>query len=401
MSDAVYFPKIKISVYTEREQLVFRGTQLSLDEIDKMLMDYPVISVNTQRGMNTDCPVYTITLAYQDDWFNKITSNDLLVIEAGRLPQEKLDVIFIGLVDDCRKHVSILNNEPTRVITITGRGTCKALEEFEVGIIRETDVCSMSLGWMINQDMSIQLKNTGEAVDILINNFLGKRVYYEYGNGKTLKDFMSTSTRASTPETLPDISGLIMYQGNVWSLFKEIQNAPFNELFWEIYNRKATLVVRECPFNPDTWNTLETVELNERDVIDEDLGRSDLETYTMFMVGCKSFASANDAKGTFGRMPLYYPPYMKKYGIRKLEVNTLYAVYANSKDTDRTVAVLDKYRANLFNWNIKNNSMYNGTIVVKGSNKYKVGQKLQYGTLELYIEAVAHNFEHLLPLLLS
>src|SRR6185312_325489 len=51
-----------------------------------------------------------------------------------------------------------------------------------------------------------------------------------------------------------------------------------------------------------------------------------------------------------------------------------------------------------FNWNIKNNSMYNGTIMVRGSNRFKVGDRLLYTSeedsseIEYYIKSVSQNF---------
>lgn len=48
----------------------------------------------------------------------------------------------------------------------------------------------------------------------------------------------------------------------------------------------------------------------------------------------------------------------------------------------------------LFNFNIKNNIMANGDIVVKGLAKYKVGERVitESENLEYYVESVSHNF---------
>jgi 3D (Asp-Asp-Asp) domain-containing protein len=49
-------------------------------------------------------------------------------------------------------------------------------------------------------------------------------------------------------------------------------------------------------------------------------------------------------------------------------------------------------RDDLYNWNVKNNSMFNGSFTVKGSNRFKVGHRLKYNDMEYYITRVVHNF---------
>ena len=59
-----------------------------------------------------------------------------------------------------------------------------------------------------------------------------------------------------------------------------------------------------------------------------------------------------------------------------------------------TEATVSKKTIDLFNWNIKNNYMENGSITVKGDYEYQVGTRLymQTSDMEYYIENVAHSF---------
>lgn len=57
-------------------------------------------------------------------------------------------------------------------------------------------------------------------------------------------------------------------------------------------------------------------------------------------------------------------------------------------------AILEKTKL-LFNWNIKNNVMSNGTITVRGRNVYQVGGRIitKSDGVEYYVEGVSHNID--------
>ena len=72
---------------------------------------------------------------------------------------------------------------------------------------------------------------------------------------------------------------------------------------------------------------------------------------------------------------------------------------ATSQDTTTgRVSSMKEMMIDLYNFNIKNNYMYNGNILVRGSNRFKVGHRLQYSSAEdksvmtYYIRSVTHNF---------
>lgn len=389
----VYAPKIEITVITEKENLVFRGTTVPLEEIDSYHLDWEVISCITKRDIASDNPTFSINLVYRNDWLHKIASNDLIIIKMCRgNKDEGLKTVFVGLVDDCRLTGSY-NKKPTRTITITGRGVSKAFVQFEIGIVQETDVHVYAVGWLVNNEVNIMGADAGQAIEAVLNNFTQDKVYYDFGKGRTLKSYVAYNLGGSTKEKLIDVMSLMEHQGTLWSLFRELQGAPFNELFWEINdNEIPELICRQTPFNATEWNTLPVVNLDEIDVIEEELGKSDLETYTLYSVSCRTFMSPADQKGTLGNFPLWYEPYQKKYGISRLDVTSPYLIYANESDKGEASSRSLKYTRWLFDWNIKNNSMFNGSLIVGGSNKYKLGQRLSYLDMEYYIESVSHSF---------
>lgn len=385
----LYYPNVKIEIITEKDDLVLRGIYEGVN-VDSSDIVSDVLSVMTKRSIGTYCPVFSITLVFRNDWFHKLGSNDLVIIHMAR-PPEKLEPVFYGLLDDIRKTQSFANGKPIRTLTLTGRGFCKAFLNFEVGTVKEAPLVQESLGYVVKEQTIANL-SAAEAVKSLIDVYTKKYINYNFGSKGTLLSLLDFDL-TSKPQKLTDASGILEYQGSLWNLLKELQNAPFNEMFWDIKDSKPTLIMRPTPFDKELWEALESYYLDPQIYIDDDLGKSDLETYTMFSVSCRSYIAPVDEFSALGAKPLWYEPYYNKYGIKRLEVSTLYANYADISDAKTSKDVITNYAKDLFNWNIKNNSMVNGTISVMGSNKYKIGTVLttkENGSY--YIESVTHKF---------
>lgn len=170
----------------------------------------------------------------------------------------------------------------------------------------------------------------------------------------------------------------------MWNYIKQLGNAPWNETYWEIGDDdKLHLVHRPTPFTKPYWINLPRHTVKDEDLVSNNTGRSDLETYTVYQ--CNHMFLGEDTRNPF--YAIWYPPYYPKYGLRQLSRTTVYEV--NSGGYNSRVFTLD-----LFNFYIKNNVFENGQITVKGSNQYKVGNRviLESTGVEYYIEAVTHSF---------
>lgn len=385
---SVYYPSAEITIVTEIGNLVIKG------EITPNVKDFgkDILSIITKRSLSSDAPTFSLNLVYRDEWFYSISSNDLVIIKMCR-PPEKLKTTFIGLVDDCRRSFVYNQDKPKRVLSITGRGVCKAFVSFNIGIVSEVEVSENYLGYL-GREVNIEGCATNDAIHKLITAYAGAYIDYTFSDKTTLLKRIQLKLAASPDYTLIDVSNLLNYQGSLWQLMKEIQNAPFNEMFWEIENEKPTLCLRSTPFSKDLWNGLGTTEILDEEIINDSLGRSDLETYTLYSVSCSTMLSSTSATSAFGYVPLWYPPYFKKYGVRRLDAVSMYSMYAGSEDQDKANDRSMTCTRNLFNWNIKNNSMYNGTLVLRGSNRHKLGSRITLKSegLELYVEGITQIF---------
>ena len=385
-----YLPQSVITFYTETGDLVARSGS------EDRSLDDDVVSIQTVRNMGADAPTFYINLTRRKAWHTLIAPNDLVAIEMCR-PPEVSRYVFIGLVDDCRKTVVMNGDGVQRVIKVSGRGVAKAFISFDTGHVPEVEYQELSVGWLQSNNVILGGRTGPEILSSLWENIAKRHINYKWTNGQHLFDVIKHDLKTNPGIILMDQTSLINWQGSVWSFMKEIADEPFNEMFWEMDNGQPTLFLRPTPFMKDEWVNLPEITITDDDVIFESVGRSDLETYTLFSAGARTLFATQDVYKTFGIPPLWHKPYSLKYGIRRLHADTIYAAVGSKDDLDAK-GVLLSYREKMYNWNVSNNQFFNGTIVVAGSNQYKIGHRLIYAsvedgtTMEYYITSVTHNF---------
>lgn len=395
-----YKPQAKVTFHTEEGELVVRATNATSSDIDQ-----DILSIITNRDMGADAPTFSMNLVNRRDWHRFIGANDLVEIEMVRPPESNARV-FVGLVDDCRKRTVLSENSVERVITVTGRSLAKAFIRFDIGVVPEAEYASHIAGWIQDRGINVAGSTAKEIVKSIMDEIGKEFVNYKWSNGRSLFDLVRRDLTDKSNLILADDSNIVKWQGSMWALFKEVYEEPFYECFWEVHNNRETLVGRPTPFDKKDWDKLPVIEITDEDVVSDETGRSDIETYTLFSVGAKSLFAPHDTYKTLGVLPYWYEPFADKYGINRLHVETAYIAVADStdleesSDVDPTTSadIMRQLQEDIFNWNIHNNSMYNGGFTLKGSNKYKIGQRLRYRSvednsiMEYYITAVGQRF---------
>lgn len=390
-----YAPEAVVTFYTETQDLVARSVDLEDESFDS-----DILSITTSRDIGSDSPTFTVVLANTVDWIKYIGSNDLLRIKMGGHGSPPVTV-FWGIVDDIRKRVAIgSDGTPQRAVTVVGRGMAKALIRFDIGIVPEADV-TLTTGWLEDNGITLNGSTADGIAQLMWDKIAKKFLNYKWGKKRQFFDIVKTSFKSRSEYKMSDSSGIVNYHGTLKSFYDEIADAPFNELFWEIEDGYPVFTMRPTPFSKNRWEKLPLVTVTDNDVVDEDIGRSDVETYTLFSVGMKMFFSNSDPNSTTGVLPLWYEPYAWKYGINRMQVDTLYAAHATDDDKLNSAEILRISNQRIYNWNIRNNQQYNGTLTVRGNTKYKVGQRLFYKSgenktyprgMEFYIRGVSHSF---------
>lgn len=311
-------PYVEIEFSTEMGELtIFQKDKIHSNDLPENL-----ISLNTKRDIGADdCPTFTINLVYKEKWYNQIGGNDLVKIKIGRGNDSK--TIMYGLVDSIYKSESYVDLKPIRTLTVQGRGLNKAFLQFGVGAVQEVDLLYDQQGFFMGQDTGLQKGGPADSVKSVIDYFINKGIDLQFANGESLKSLINFiyMKNKNEDETISNVFNYYSYQGGLWDFIKELRNAPFYEIFWEVIDESPTMIIRPTPFNQEQWDSLLTFKLDEREYINDNLGRSDLETYTVFSVKGEYLVST--VTQAFG-FPIWYKPFYSKYGLRRLEVNSKY-----------------------------------------------------------------------------
>lgn len=384
-------PECIVSFSTEKGELIARSKPTKQGES----IDGDVLTVLTQNDLAQDTGTFQLTLSNRNSWDKKLASNDLVSIIMRRKGESKEKAtVFIGLIDDVRKNTNIQETTVQRVITVTGRSFFKAILNFEVGVVPEVaEIVHHDLGWVSGR-VTFQGNSSAEIIKDIMEILVFEYMNYKFENGKSLQDMLKLDLSSREGEMLVDATSFTNYQGNIYSFIKELADEPFNQLYSEVYDGVPTMVERATPFNPDDWENLKEYKITDVDVLNESIGRSDLETFTLFSVASKNYFGGFDIARSTGVRPLWYKPFFEKHGIKRLNRFTGYVGHINQDDIEK----LKQYQIDLFNWNIMNPNYYNGTISVIGDSKYKIGERLIYEseeqgeTYEFFIEGVSHNF---------
>ncbi|WP_281422245.1 M23 family metallopeptidase [Peptoniphilus ovalis] len=315
----VRHPYAKVEFATETGELtIFQKTK-----INESQLDLNILSIETKRDIGSDdCATFSITLVYKEEWYNSIGGNDLVIIRLGDGENEK--PIFYGMVDSIYESESYPDLIATRSLVISGRGFNKALIQFGIGAITDLQTVEYTTGFFPHQ-IDVMFKNSpAKIIETAYNHYTENGIDINFANGESYKSLARTIFKDNPEDneaSIGDEQFYTQYQGGLWEFLKELRNAPFYEIYWEIEEDKPTLIVRPTPFNPEEWNDLPEITVKNTKVVSKNLGRSDLETYTCFVV--KGETAYSGIAEMFGR-PLWYPPFYKKYGLRRLQVNSKY-----------------------------------------------------------------------------
>lgn len=378
VSVTVSHPTIEIHFYGEYGKL----SAMSYDSTtSNTQVDNDIISTNTVRNMGQDCPTFSINLVWKNKWYKNLASNDMIVIYMQRPPESKRIIMF-GLIDDIRKVTDYSGTQPQRAVQVTGRGFNKCFVQFDIGLIENYSTLDLGTGFFTTLT-SLAKCSSKDAIELVIKAYLGKGMNYHFGDGKSLKDHFVYKGEEHKGEKLMDYSSFTSFHGSLWNFIKELSNQPFNETFWEVIDDKPTMIHRPTPFNKEPWINLNRILIKDDEIVSNNTGRSDIETYTVYNVHMSLLGE--ETRNIFP--PYWYPPYYAKYGLRELAVSTLFEVNGSGYETR-------EFTKDLFNFNIKNNLFENGQITVKGSSQYKVGERviLESENMEFYVESVTQSF---------
>lgn len=171
--------------------------------------------------------------------------------------------------------------------------------------------------------------NTASTIEKNIINRFKRYMVYSYDDGKSkLWDFLDYSGMQSWTdyEYLFDSSQFTNASGSLWDLMQNALGAPFNEMYFDsMANGKSKLVVRRTPFNPEDWERLTKITIDSNDIIDYEVGKTDLQQYSVFVVNPATPTLMGISNGMLlSAYPQTNQQLIDKYGYAKYEVDDLY-----------------------------------------------------------------------------
>jgi len=198
---------------------------------------------------------------------------------------------------------------------------------------------------------SVGMSMYGSTVAQMEHNIIERfRPYikYTYNNGKnTIFDYLNYDSPDNPftswdMEILRDSSSFSNFTGSLYELQKAALRQPFNEMFYESENGKSRLIVRRTPFNPVDWANLDETIVDSTAVLNEDIGKTDREQYSVFIVNPASgLLNLSQDSMSFGSFPKTNRRLIDKYGYSKMEVDDLYVSGVYDDDMSKNHDLLD------------------------------------------------------------
>lgn len=345
------FPNFRLEFHTEETNYSIKyNTKV---EPTSELIGSRVISFQSKNSMEDDSAVFSVLLAADVYWDKLLDANDIMKVyihpdKSDKNKSERL--VAIGMVSQVTRQADYSNNQ--MLFRVTGQSFAKPFMKFGLGIIQEVQAVLSEIGWLPDSDESGGINFSGSNAEDIMSEVLDRftpYMKYNFDNKSTLlTDFFDWQLESwNAYESLQDPNPFINFDGSLKQLLEEIASKPFNELFF-INNpddkNKGRLVLRKTPFNPSAWKNLDYIDISTSDVISEEVGKSDVETNSIFTVTSPKIFSEL-SKDVFS-VPQYHQELVDRYGYSKLEVENRYLALGSSstdnEDDDKKDSVTSK-----------------------------------------------------------
>ena len=298
-------PDVLVNILTETAEYNIRYES---DNFNQDSIREKIISVSTKNDMNDDSSAFTITVASDTRWEELVRPNDLVIIKLN--PNEtkvgypnakdtvKNDVVVVGLLTEIKSEGDY--NDGTRLYKLTGQSFAKILLNFELRVIQNVTL-PLSVGWLDDRSgvgieslgTEIQGTSVADTIKYLLVSFLDY-VDYTFKTGtkttESYKDRLNLLIDSWTDdEFLLDPMPITSFEGSLNQMIKSVASRPFMEVFFDTYKDKdgyemSELIVRRTPFDEEDWEALDELNMYSHEVIKEEVGQNDTETYSVYNV---------------------------------------------------------------------------------------------------------------------
>lgn len=387
-------PKVRIEIVTDDNTFTLRfedTRDYNGDEFGAKLLGF-----QTKNSMEDDSSVFQINMAGDTYWDKLVMANDIIRIfitpndDPNDKEGRKERLIQVGMVSQVSK-VGSYGNDQTQ-FRITGQSFVKPFMKFGLGVIQEVQAVLPEVGWLIDGDGDNEVKFTGssahEVMTGIIRRFIPYMKYnYTEKTYNTIDSYLDYDDLSSWDEfeKLTEVSAFTNFDGSLKQLMDMVTARPFNELFFKNSEKtpgKAQLVLRKTPFNPTEWRALDMIKVPTEDFIEEDVGKSDVETYSIFTA--TPAGMLKELNGDVFSKPQFHPELTDRYGYTKFEVENIYLSTKSGSATEDSDSSGDDNGTERGTYSkiMKDLSNYGRDNVSKGIDKYTSKLSSKYKNLK-------------------
>jgi len=418
-----------------------------------------IISVTTSKDLTSPSGSFQIQLVSRLDsnkqtWFDKLSVLDFAEIRFRGIKDDDMKTVMRGLIDRIEMSEDYEGGVPRRLIVVTGRDLGCLLTDFQfyfIPALREQQQYAIKPGYGLiyykAAEKGIEYAANIEDIYKFLIELWQCEVDFEVGQLGHILGYTKWDSAALYPQFRTTLQFIYEYYGAFWNAFAQFQDHPFHELFVYDDDNFSWFILRPSRYKDAKGNYHPRVkELLDRshmypnedefEIINEEKIRMSVtkdvaNTYSYYItypcsvvfgekVDFWSVAvdpNINDlakSRNPYLALKPEYPSYMKKFGFRPHEQETVYHINPSGQldhdshgptrgrvfedDVFGTSYIAQGIELNLtlVKWFLHNPLLLSGSIDIPGTNRALIGTYMkdmdEKPPMEYYVEGVNHTF---------
>lgn len=405
---------VRFFPFKKRDTLNGDNTNDAMDAIE-LVEDSAITACTISRDKGTPTDVFQITLKPTKNWKNVLKAGDWLIIYLDDIENISLKdlkgVKCIGNIDRIAE-TTIIKNDGSRevVYNVHGSGWGKFFEQTEMfynpyaGDVYK-NILIDKIGYdfqgspydFVTKYLDVYF---GDAKKQGLDNTLyltliPPKLYNALtvdsdnkerskGSAVSFNDVMVRDFKDNTKEGFSNFRSISrIMSGSLWNTLMQSCNRVLNEMFVDIRNGKPTLIYRKMPLTKDLRQEIQDqgiTDIPQKYILNAELGFSDHELFN-YLTLIATDSLINDityivaATNAGVNLPRVAKDSTKRYGLRRIELNTEYAIDKQNGEIvwDAIKKWVDELEDHWFNYY----HFENGTIELKGLMDFKIGQYIR------------------------
>jgi len=392
-----------------------------------------IMQVKTHMALGEPSGQFTLLLTFQKRWDLFIQPQDYVEIRFSRyLPDPP--IAMRGLVSNVRRtRVMDDSGKMHRAITVNGENYGKLWREYQIQYLvaqpGQTNTSGIDTDPAVGLFFPMLTENFGigstqndvpVAPADLMQGITDKMLNAQVTAMQQVNPQMPLLTCIAKvlPDYLLNYLQIQQSQGTAYTLIQQYGNAPWCEWFIDEAARGPVFFYRNTPFKsqdgsyvfpesePDA-NYFFHPHISDADLIEEDVGHTDAETYSYFftypstslidqiawkayIIGREQLTQSTEADSQNITDPHVETENLYRFGFQMLQIGSP-AISTTESDQGQALSTkMNGWLVNAFKWAPQ---MLNGTLRIKGNEHMRIGRYMTNDSTkeEYYIESVDHE----------